>query len=105
MSSTPRKPTFIPLLIGIIACLLSLIVLILFKQGNPFIYFAYVCTPFVPIGGLALARAIDIKGRSSIHFDIAKSEKIVKSCGILAIVGFVIAFAVMYEIAMRFSSI
>lgn len=105
MSTEFRKPTFIPLLISIAACLASALILIFFKQGNPFIYIAYICTPFIPIAGLALARSIDIKGRTSIHFDIAKSEKIVKFCSFTSIAGFLIAIGVMYQIAMRLSSI
>ena len=102
---TPKKPSFVPVIFGAIFCLISLVILFFFRHGNPLIYFAYVCTPFAPIAGLALARSTDIKGRTSIHFDIAKSEKVLKFCGILAVIGFLIAIGVMIEIAMRLSSI
>lgn len=105
MSTAIRKPTFMPLIASLAACLVSLIIFFFYKSGNPFIYIAYVCTPFVPIAGLAFARSVDIKGRTSIQFDIAKSEQIVKFCGFASIAGFLIALAVMYEIAMRFSTI
>ena len=82
-----------------------LIIVALFRTGNPLIYIAYLFTPFAPIGGLALARATDIKGRTNIKFDIAKSDKVVKTCGIIAIVGFIVAIAVMYEIAKRHSQV
>ena len=77
----------------------------LFRRGNPLIYLAYLFTPFAPIAGLALARATDIKGRTNIKFDIAKSDKVVKTCGIIAIVGFIVAIAVMFEIAKRHSQV
>jgi hypothetical protein len=103
-SAIPRV-TFLPVLIGTLACLGSLGVLALSTSGNPLIYIAYLCTPFAPIGGLALARSIDIKGRTNTKFDIAKSDKVVKFCGVIAVVGFLIAIAVMYEIAMRHSQV
>jgi hypothetical protein len=82
-----------------------LIIVVLFRRGNPLIYLAYLFTPFAPIAGLALARATDIKGRTNIKFDIAKSDKVVKTCGIIAIVGFIVAIAVMFEIAKRHSQV
>jgi peptidoglycan/LPS O-acetylase OafA/YrhL len=94
-----------PVLVAAFACAISLVIVTLFSDGNPFIYLAYLCTPFVPIGGLALARATDIKGRTNTKFDIAKSAKVVKICGVISIIGFLIAIAVMYEIAMRLSQI
>lgn len=105
LSVTPPKPTFIPVIIGSISVVFSLVIVLLFRTGNPLIYLSYLFTPFVPIGGLALARAIDIKGRTNIKFDIGKSDKVVKTCGIIAIVGFIVAIAVMYEIANRHSQI
>lgn len=99
------KPTFIPVIIGAFSCVFSLIIIALFRTGNPLIYIAYLFTPFAPIGGLALARATDIRGRTNIKFDIAKSDKVVKTCGIIAILGFLIAIAVMLEIAKRHSQI
>ncbi len=103
--AVPPKPTFIPVIIGSVSVVFSLIIVALFRKGNPLIYIAYLLTPFAPIGGLALARATDIKGRTNIKFDIAKSDKVVKTCGIIAILGFLIAIAVMYEIAMRHSQV
>ena len=88
-----------------VCALMPLIIVAAFRTGNPLIYLAYLFTPFAPIGGLALARATDIKGRTSIKFDIAKSDKVVKICGIIAIVGFIVAIAVMYEIAKRHSQV
>lgn len=104
-NAAPPKPTFIPVIIGSVSVVFSLIIVALFRTGNPLIYIAYLFTPFAPIGGLALARATDIKGRTSIKFDIAKSDKVVKTCGIIAIVGFIVAIAVMLEIAKRHSQI
>jgi hypothetical protein len=92
-------------IIGSVSVAISLIIVVFFRRGNPLIYLAYLFTPFAPIGGLALARATDIKGRTSIKFDIAKSNKVVKTCGVIAILGFVVAIAVMYEIAMRHSQV
>jgi len=105
VNAVPPKPTFIPVIIGSVSVVFSLIIVALFRTGNPLIYIAYLFTPFAPIGGLALARATDIKGRTNIKFDIAKSDKVVKICGIIAIVGFIVAIAVMYEIAMRHSQV
>ena len=101
----PSKPTFIPVITGAVACLLSVIVVAIgpLKTGSLLIYVAYLCTPFAPIAGLAMARATDIKGRSNNRFDIAKSDKVLKICSILAITGFLIAIPVMVEIANRFS--
>jgi hypothetical protein len=101
----PSKPTFVPVIVGVIACLMSLIIVAVasLRTGSFLIYLGYVCTPFVPIAGLALARATDIKGRSNNRFDIAKSDKVLKICSILAITGFLIAIPVMIEIANRFS--
>lgn len=104
-NTAPPKPTFIPVFIGSVSVLFSSIIVALFCSGNPLIYIAYLFTPFAPIGGLALARATDIKGRTNIKFDIAKSDKVVKTCGIIAIVGFIVAIAVMYEIAKRHSQV
>jgi hypothetical protein len=103
----PTKPTFLPVILGGIVCLVSLIIISIhsLKSGTPLIYFAYLCTPFIPIGGLALARATDIKGRSNSRFDIAKSDKVLKMCSALAVVGFLIAIPVMIEIANRFSQV
>ena len=104
-NTAPPKPSFMPVIIGGAAVLVSLSIMGLFRTGGPLIYLAYLCTPFAPIGGLALARATDIKGRTSIKFDIDKSEKVVKICGSIAILGFLIAIAVMYEIALRHSQV
>ena len=104
-NAAPPKPTFIPVIIGSLSVVFSLIIVAAFRTGNPLIYLAYLFTPFAPIGVLALARATDIKGRTSIKFDIAKSDKVVKICGIIAIVGFIVAIAVMYEIAKRHSQV
>ena len=104
-SALPPKPSFAPVIFASIACLFSVIVIFLFLKVGPFVYIAYLCTPFAPIGALALARATDIKGRTNNKFDIAKSSKVMKTCGVLAIAGFFIAIPVMYQIAMRFSQI
>ena len=104
-NAAPPKPTFTPVVIGSISVVCSLIIVLVFRTGNPLIYIAYLFTPFAPIGGLALARATDIKGRTNIKFDIAKSDKVVKICGVIAIVGFMVAIAVMLEIAKRHSQI
>lgn len=103
--AAPPKPSFVPVVLGSTACLFSVLVVSLFLTGSPLVYIAYICTPFAPIGALALARATDIKGRTNNKFDIAKSSKVMKFCGVIAIVGFLIAIPVMYQIAMRFSQI
>ena len=110
MSSTadkalPSKPSFIPVFLGISTCVLSVIIVTIasLRSGSVLIYIAYLCTPFAPIAGLALARATDIKGRSNNRFDIAKSDKVLKFCSVLAVSGFLIAIPVMIEIANRFS--
>ena len=103
----PTKPSMLPIITGAVACLLGLVIVSVssLKTGSPLIYFAYACVPFMPIGGLALARSIDIKGRSNNRFDIAKSDRVLKMCSILAIIGFLIAIPVMIEIANRFSQV
>jgi hypothetical protein len=105
--TAPSKPSLLPVITGAVACLLGLVIVSIssLKTGSPLIYLAYLCVPFAPIGGLALARATDIKGRSNNRFDIAKSDKVLKFCSILAIVGFLIAIPVMVEIANRFSQV
>ena len=60
-NTAPPKPTFMPAIIGAVALLMSILIVGLFRTGGPLIYLAYLCTPFAPIGGLALARATDIK--------------------------------------------
>ncbi len=103
--ASPAKPTYVPVIIGGIACLISVLIFSLFRTGSLFIYLGYLCTPFVPIAGLAIARTTDIKGRTNIKFDIAKSNQVLKICGIIALIGFLIAIAIMYEIAMRHSQV
>ena len=106
-STSPAKPSFIPVAISAVACVLSLVIVLLhsLRTGSVVIYAAYLFTPFAPIGALALARSTDIKGRSNNRFDIAKSDKVLKICGIFAVLGFLIAIPVMVEIANRFSQV
>ena len=106
-AALPAKPSFIPVAISAVACVLSLVVVLLhsLRTGSVIIYAAYLFTPFAPIGALAMARSTDIKGRSNNRFDIAKSDKVLKVCGIFAVLGFVIAIPVMVEIANRFSQV
>lgn len=100
-----KNPTFLPVVFSSLSILMSGLILIFFRTGSFLIYVAYLFTPFCPIAGLALARSTDIKGRTNIKFDIAKSNKIVRVSGIISMVGFVVAIGVMYEIAMRHSQI
>jgi hypothetical protein len=101
----PPKVTYLPILVGLMGCLCSSLILIFFRSGNLLIYVAYVCTPFIPIIGLVIARSIDIRGRTNIRFDIAKSNKILRFASSFAILGFILSIGVVYQIALRHAQI
>jgi len=106
MNMQPKKPSWIPPLIGFIAILLSSITYAIPDlRYSSAIYFAYILTPFIPILALAFARSSDTKARSNIFYDLAKGKKIVSTSVVLSIIGFLVALPVMYQIARVLSQI
>ena len=72
-------------------------------QNSLLIYSAYFLTPFIPILALAIARGNDTKARSNVFYDLAKGRKIVNVTLGIAIIGFVVALPIMWQIATRLS--
>ena len=100
------RPSWIPIIVGAIACLLSLtIYFVPTLQASALIYFAYLLTPFTPILMMAIAQTKNTTASSSIYYDMATGAKILKLSRILSIVGFLIAIPVIVVIARIFSEI
>jgi hypothetical protein len=100
MNMQPKKPSWIPPLIALIAILLSLITFAIPDlRYSSAIYFAYILTPFIPILALAFVRSSDTKARSNVFYDLAKGKKIVSTSVALSIIGFLVALPVIYLIA------
>ena len=105
MNAVSRPPKF-PLLVAVVACLLAgIIYLVETLQLSPLIYLAYFLTPFIPIGMMAIIQTKDAASRSNIQYDMAAGQKYLKIARLLAIVGFIIAIPVIWEISGIFSEI
>lgn len=72
-------------------------------RSSSLIYIAYLLTPLTPIVMLIWARVKDNLGRTSVFYDIGKSQTIIKISSILALIGFLIATSVVWEIASRWA--
>lgn len=105
MAQAVKKPSWLPVIAGAIALLSSLVIISInsLRVSGPWIYFAYLFTPLIPIAMLAWSRSIDSAARSNIFYDIAKSQKIVRITSLLSIAAFVVAISVVWEIASRWS--
>ena len=100
------RPSWIPVLAGGTACLLSLVIYFIGAlQNSPLIYFAYLLTPFTPILMMAISQTRHTSASSNIYYDLAGGAKILKLSRALAIIGFVIAVPVIVVIAKNFSEI
>ena len=100
------RPSWIPIIVGAIACLLSLtIYFVPSLQASALIYFAYLLTPFTPILMMAIAQTKNTTASSNIYYDMATGAKILKLSRIFSIVGFIIAIPVIVVIARNFSEI
>jgi len=103
---TAARPSWIPVIVGAIACFLSLtIYLVPLLQTSALIYFAYFLTPFTPILMLAIAQTKNTAATSNIYYDMATGAKILKWTRIFSIVSFLIAIPVIVVIARNFSEI
>jgi len=103
---TPERPSWIPVNIGVVACLLSLIIYFVPSlQSTALIYFAYLLTPFTPILMMAIAQSKNTTASSNIYYDLATGAKILKLSRILSVLGFLIAIPVIIVIARNFSEI
>lgn len=104
--STVSRPSKFPLFVALVACIFAgTIYLIPALKLSPLIYFAYLLTPFIPIGMMAIIQTKDAALRSNIQYDMAAGQKYLKVARLLAIIGFVIAIPVIYVISGNFSEI
>lgn len=100
------RPNKFPILIALLSCLLAgVIYLVETLQLSPLIYLAYLLTPFIPIGMMAIIQTKDAASRSNIQYDMAAGQKYLKIARVLAIVGFIIAVPVIWVISGIFSEI
>jgi hypothetical protein len=100
------RPSWIPVLAGGAACLLSLVIYFIGAlQNSPLIYLAYLLTPFTPILMMAISQTRHTSASSNIYYDLAGGAKILKLSRALAIIGFIIAVPVIVVIAKNFSEI
>jgi hypothetical protein len=68
MNTISRPPKF-PLVIALLACLFAgTINFIPTLKLSPLIYFAYLLTPFIPIGMMAIIQTKDAASRSNIQY-------------------------------------
>jgi hypothetical protein len=105
MNTVSRPPKF-PLFVALVACIFAgTIYFIPALKLSPLIYFAYLLTPFIPIGMMAIIQTKDAASRSNIQYDMAAGQKYLKVARLLAIIGFVIAIPVIYVISGNFSEI
>ena len=106
MSTEVKRPSWVPPIVALIAIFLSLAIFLIDSlKFSPAIYAAYIFTPFFPILALAVARSNDTKARSNVFYDLAKGKKIVTVSLTFAIVGFVVALPVMFQIANELSQV
>lgn len=105
MPQAVKKPSWLPVIIASLALAGSLTISLIAstRTSGPWIYFAYIFTPLIPIAMLAWARSKDSASRSNIFYDISKSQRIVKVTSLLSLFAFVVALAVVWEIASRWS--
>lgn len=103
---TATRPSWIPIIVGAIACLLSLtIYFVPALQASALIYVAYLLTPFTPILMMAIAQTKNTTASSNIYYDMATGAKILKLSRMLSVLGFLIAIPVIVVIARNFSEI
>lgn len=103
---TATRPSWIPIIVGAIACLLSLtIYFVPALQASALIYFAYLLTPFTPILMMAIAQTKNTTASSDIYYDMATGAKILKLSRMLSVLGFLIAIPIIVVIARNFSEI
>lgn len=106
MDSTARKPSWVPPIIALLSIVLSVCIFAISAlRFSPAIYFGYFLTPFMPIICLALARSQVTKSRSNVFYDLATGRKILQVSIVLALLGFIAAFPIMYQIAREFAQI
>jgi hypothetical protein len=104
MPKAEKRPSWLPVIFSLVAVLLSTaIIAIPATRSSGLIYLGYLLTPLAPIAMLVWARTKDNLGRTSIFYDIGTSEKILKFVSGLSVIGFVLAVAVVWEIASRWS--
>jgi len=105
MNVVSRPPKF-PLLVAVLACLIAGIIYIAVTlRESPLIYLAYLLTPFIPIGMMAIIQTRDAASRSNIQYDMAAGQKYLRLARALAIIGFIIAIPVIWQISANFSEI
>lgn len=103
---TAARPSWIPVIVGAAACLLSLIIYFLPSlQASALIYFAYLLTPFTPILMMAITQTKNTTASSNIYYDLATGVKVLKLSRMFSIIGFLIAIPVIVVIATNFSEI
>jgi len=103
---TAARPSWIPLIVGTLACLLSLtFYFVPSLQESALIYFAYILTPFTPILMMAMAQTKHTAASSNIFYDMATGAKILKMSRIISVIGFLVAIPVIVEIARNLSEI
>jgi hypothetical protein len=101
-----KRPSWIPVLASVIACILSLAIYFTSSlQQSPLIYFAYLLTPFAPIVMMAITQARHSAASSNMYYDLASGNKILKLARIFSALGFLIAIPVIVVIAQNFSEI
>jgi hypothetical protein len=100
------RPSWIPVIAGIAASVLSLVIYFVSSlQHSPLIFLAYVFTPFTPIVMMAIAQTKHAAASSNMYYDLAAGNKIMKITRALSVIGFLIAIPVIVVIATNFSEI
>jgi len=101
-----KRPSWIPVIAGAAACILSLIIYFVGPiQNSVLIYLGYLLTPFTPILMMAISQTKHTAASSDIYYDLTTGGKILKVSRILSIVGFLIAIPIIYVISGNFSEI
>ena len=104
--SSGKRPSWIPVIAGGVACIISLAIYFVGPlQNSILIYFAYLLTPFTPILMMAISQTKHTAASADIYYDLSTGGKILKISRILSIVGFLIAIPVIYVISGNFSEI
>jgi len=104
--SSAKRPSWIPVIAGGLACILSLTIYFVEPlQNSILIYFAYLLTPFTPILMMAISQTKHTAASADIYYDLATGGKILKISRMLSIAGFLIAIPVIWVISGNFSEI
>ena len=104
--SSAKRPSWIPVIAGGLACVLSLTIYFVGPlQNSILIYLGYLLTPFTPILMMAIAQTRHTAASSDIYYDLATGGKILKISRILSIVGFLLAIPIIYVISGNLSEI